>query len=158
MSVKMPLQDRLLHEMKEAMKSGDSKKVSVIRMLRASIKNKEIEKGKDKGLSEEEITQVIVSSVRQRRDSIEEFKKGRRQDLVNKEEEEIKILQAFLPDQMSNEELVGTIKETIKEVNAVGIRDMGRVMKILVPKVVGKADPATVSNMVKEILMQASGK
>lgn len=154
----MPLQERLINEMKEAMKSGDSKKVSVIRMLRASIKNREIEKGKDKELSEEEIIQVIVSSIRQRKDSIEEFKKGGRQDLVNKEEEEAKILQTFLPVQMSNEELVGTIKETIKEVNAVGIRDIGRVMKILVPKIVGKADPATVSNMVKEILMQVSGR
>lgn len=150
----MSLKDRLLNEMKEAMKSDAKRKVSVIRMLRSSIKNKEIEKGKGKELSEEEVIQAIVSSIRQRRDSIEEFKKGGRQDLVDKEEEEVKILQSFLPRQMSNEELVETIRETIKEVNAVGIKDMGRVMKVLVPKIVGKADPASVSNMVKEILIQ----
>lgn len=154
----MLLQDRLIDEMKEAMKSGDREKVSVIRMLRSSLKNKEIEKGKDRGLSEEEVIQVIVSSIRQRRDAIEEFKKGERQDLVDKEEGEIRILQAFLPRQMSIEELVETIRETIKEVNAVGIRDMGRVMKVLVPKVVGRADPVSISNMVKEILMQIAGR
>lgn len=154
----MPLQDRLIDEMKDAMKSGDKKKVSVIRMLRSSIKNKEIEKGRDKELSEEEVIQVIVSSIRQRRDAIEEFKKGERQDLVNEEEGEIKILQEFLPTQMSSEQLLEIIKETIKEVNAVGIKDMGRVMKVLVPKVAGKADSASASSMVKEILMQLTGR
>ena len=153
----MPLQERLINEMKEAMRSGDKSKVSVIRMVRSSLKYKEIEKGKDKVLSEEEVIQVIVSSVRQRRDSIEEFKKGGRQDLVDKEEAEIRILQTFLPRQITNEELVKTIKETINEVNAVGIRDMGQVMKILVPKIVGKAAPASVSNMVKEILTKTAG-
>ncbi|HLF86812.1 MAG TPA: GatB/YqeY domain-containing protein [Nitrospiria bacterium] len=148
----MPLQERLISEMKEAMRSGDKSKVSVIRMVRSSLKYKEIEKGKDSVLSEEEVIQVIVSSVRQRRDSIEEFKKGGRQDLVDKEEAEIRILQTFLPKQITNEDLVKTIKETIEEVNAVGLRDMGQVMKILVPKIVGKADPASVSNIVKEIL------
>ncbi|MEK6576877.1 MAG: GatB/YqeY domain-containing protein [Nitrospirota bacterium] len=153
----MPLQERLINEMKEAMRSGDKNKVSVIRMVRSSLKYKEIEKGKDKVLSEEEVIQVIVSSVRQRRDSIEEFKKGGRQDLIDKEEAEIRILQAFLPRQITNEELVKTIKETIEDVNAVGIRDMGKVMKRLVPKIVGKADPASVSNMVKEILTKTAG-
>ncbi|MEK7280607.1 MAG: GatB/YqeY domain-containing protein [Nitrospirota bacterium] len=153
----MPLQERLINEMKEAMRSGDKNKVSVIRMVRSSLKNKEIEKGKGKLLSEEEVIQVIVSSVRQRRDSIDEFKKGGRQDLVDKEEAEIRILQTFLPGQITNEELVKTIKETIEEVKAVGIRDMGQVMKILVPKIVGKADPASVSNIVKEILTKTAG-
>ncbi|MEK7825179.1 MAG: GatB/YqeY domain-containing protein [Nitrospirota bacterium] len=153
----MPLQERLINEMKEAMRSGDKSKVSVIRMVRSSLKNKEIEKGKGKLLSEEEVIQVIVSSVRQRRDSIEEFKKGGRLDLADKEEAEIRILQTFLPGQITNEELVKTIKETIEEVKAVGIRDMGQVMKILVPKIVGKADPASVSNIVKEILTKTAG-
>lgn len=153
----MPLQERLINEMKEAMRSGDKSKVSVIRMVRSSLKNKEIEKGKGKLLSEEEVIQVIVSSVRQRRDSIDEFKKGGRQDLVDKEEAEIRILQTFLPGQITNEELVKTIKETIEDVKAVGIRDMGQVMKILVPKIVGKADPASVSNIVKEILTKTAG-
>ncbi|MBI5746161.1 MAG: GatB/YqeY domain-containing protein [Nitrospirae bacterium] len=153
----MPLQERLINEMKEAMRSGDKNKVSVIRMVRSSLKYKEIEKGKDKVLSEEDVIQVIVSSVRQRRDSIEEFKKGGRQDLADKEEAEIRILQAFLPKQITNEELVKIIKETIEEVNAVGIRDMGQVMKRLVPKIVGKADPASVSNIVKEILTKTAG-
>lgn len=153
----MPLQERLINEMKEAMRSGDKSKVSVIRMVRSSLKNKEIEKGKGKLLSEEEVIQVIVSSVRQRRDSIDEFKKGGRQDLVDKEEAEIRILQTFLPGQITIEELVKTIRETIEEVKAVGIRDMGQVMKILVPKIVGKADPASVSNIVKEILTKTAG-
>ncbi|HLF86644.1 MAG TPA: GatB/YqeY domain-containing protein [Nitrospiria bacterium] len=153
----MPLQERLINEMKEAMRSGDKNKVSVIRMVRSSLKNKEIEKGKGKALSDEEVIQVIVSSVRQRRDSIEEFKKGGRQDLVDKEEVEIRILQTFLPGQLAIEELVKIIKETIEEVKAVGIKDMGQVMKILVPKIVGKADPASVSKIVKEILTKTAG-
>ncbi len=153
----MPLQERLINEMKEAMRSGDKNKVSVIRMVRSSLKYKEIEKGKDKVLSEEDVIQVLVSSVRQRRDSIEEFKRGGRQDLVDKEEAEIRILQAFLPKQITNEDLVKIIKETIEEVNAVGIRDMGQVMKRLVPKIVGKADPASVSNIVKELLTKTAG-
>lgn len=153
----MPLQERLINEMKEAMRSGDKNKVSVIRMVRSSLKNKEIEKGKGKLLSEEEVIQVIVSSVRQRRDSIEEFKKGGRLDLADKEEAEIRILQTFLPGQITIEELVKTIRETIEEVKAVGIRDMGHVMKRLVPKIVGKADPASVSKIVKEILTKTEG-
>jgi uncharacterized protein YqeY len=143
--------------MKEAMRSVDKSKVSVIRMVRSSLKNKEIEKGKGKLLSEEEVIQVIVSSVRQRRESIEEFKKGGRQDLADKEEAEIGILQTFLPGQITIEELVKTIRETIEEVKAVGIRDMGQVMKRLVPKIVGKADPASVSKIVKEILTKTEG-
>ena len=154
----MVLQDRLVDEMKEAMKSGDKKRVSVIRMLRSSIKNKEIAKGKDTKLSEDEVIQVIISSIRQGRDSIEEFKKGGRQDLAEKEEDEIRILQAFLPEQMPKEELMEVIKETVREVNAVGPKDMGRVMKILMPKIAGKADPSTASNIVKEILVEAAGK
>jgi uncharacterized protein YqeY len=153
----MLLQERLINEMKEAMRSGDKNKVSVIRMVRSSLKNKEIEKGKGKLLSEEEVIQVIVSSVRQRRDSIDEFKKGGRLDLADKEEAEIRILQTFLPEQITNEELVKTIKETIEEVKAVGIKDMGQVMKILMPKIIGKADPASVSKIAKEILTKITG-
>lgn len=146
----MSLQERLMAEMKEAMKSGDSEKVSVIRMLRASLKNREIDRRR--ALTEQEIIETIASSIKQRRESIEEFKKGSRKDLVEKEEKEIAILQSFLPPQLTEEELEAKVRVTIEETGAKGIKDLGRVMKVLMPQVSGKADGKAVSDMVKTLL------
>ena len=148
----MTLQDRLIGEMKEAMKAGDTLKVSVIRMLRSSIKNKEIEKGKSQALSDSDIIDLISSAIKQRRDSVEQFAKGGRTDLVEKEEMEIQILKTYLPTPLTEEELRRMIGETLRESGATVRQDLGRVMKAIMPKVVGRADGAAVSKLVREML------
>jgi uncharacterized protein YqeY len=151
----MSLQERLVAEMKEAMRAGNQAKLSVIRLLRASIKNREIEKGKGNPLTEQELLEVVVSSIKQRRDSIEQFAKGGRQDLVEKEEKEAEILKAFLPQPLTREELIEKAKAVIRETGAQGPKDMGKVMKVLMPQVVGRVEGATVSQVVKDLLTQA---
>lgn len=140
--------------MKEAMRTGDADRLSVIRLLRASIKNKEIDKGKGQQLTEEEILQVISTAVKQRKESIEQFEKGGRQDLVEKEKKELAILQSFLPQPISDEELRIKIKEAIAQSGAADVKDMGKVMKLLVPQLVGKAEGSKISQMVRECLGQ----
>lgn len=148
----MTLQQKLTDEMKAGMRAGDTDRVSVIRLLRASIKNKEIEKGKGQTLSDEEILQVIASAVKQRKESIEQFAKGGREDLVEKEKRELAILQSFLPQPISDEELRLKIREAITEAGATDIKEMGKVMKILMPRLVGKAEGNAVSQMVRTML------
>lgn len=138
--------------MKEGMRAGDTDRVSVIRLLRASIKNKEIEKGKGLLLSEDEILQVISSAVKQRKESIEQFSKGGREDLVEKEKKELAILQSFLPHPISDEALQAKIKEAIAQAGATDIKQMGKVMKILMPQLVGKAEGDKISQMVRASL------
>jgi len=150
----MALQQRLADEMKEAMRTGDTDRVSVIRLLRSSIKNKEIDKGKGQQLTDEEILQVISSAVKQRKESIEQFEKGGRQDLVEKEKKELSILQSFLPQPISDEELRIKIKEAIAQSGATDVKDMGKVMKLLVPQLVGRAEGSKISQFVRESLGQ----
>lgn len=150
----MDLQQRLMDEMKEAMRSGDSDRLSVVRLLRSTIKNKEIEKGKGQKLTEEEILQVIASAVKQRKESIELFEKGGRQDLVEKEKKEMAILQSYLPQQISDEELRTKVKEAIVQSGASDVKQMGKVMKILVPQLVGRAEGDSISRMVRACLEQ----
>ncbi|MHB8481595.1 MAG: GatB/YqeY domain-containing protein [Nitrospiria bacterium] len=146
------LKNRLNEEMKAAMKSGETLKLSVIRMLRSAIKNKEIDRGKGSELSDAEVTEVIVSAVKQRNDAIEQFSIGKRDDLVAKEKDEIQILHSFLPRPYTEEEVKALILKAISETGAAGIKDMGKVMKVLVPQIIGRADSAAVSKMVKERL------
>jgi uncharacterized protein len=152
----MSLQERLMDEMKTAMRAGDPLKVSVIRLLRASIKNKEISKGKNNPLTEQDILETVVSATKQRKDSIELFEKGGRMDLVAKEQKELEILKTFLPESLSKEELRAKAEALIKEIGASGPKDMGRVMKILVPQVVGKIESSVVGQVVKDLLTQSS--
>jgi uncharacterized protein YqeY len=148
----MSLQTRLIDEMKEAMKTGEALKVSVIRMLRASIKNREIEKGKRSPLTEQELLEVVSSAVKQRKDSIEQFSKGGRTDLVQKEQLEMDILKTFLPPALTKEELLNKARSVIQEIGATSPKDMGKVMKSLMPLVAGQADGAMVSEVVKDLL------
>ncbi|MBI3811219.1 MAG: GatB/YqeY domain-containing protein [Nitrospirae bacterium] len=152
----MPLQQRLLDEMKTAMREGDALKVSVIRLLRASIKNKEISKGRNNPLTEQEVLETVISSTKQRKDSIELFTKGGRMDLVAKEQKELEILQTFLPQPLSLEELKVKTESVIKEMGASGPKDMGKVMKILMPQVVGRDDGSVVGQVVKDLLAKSS--
>jgi uncharacterized protein YqeY len=146
----MSLKERLSSELKDSLKSGDRLKLSTIRLIMASLKNREIEKRGS--LSEEEIIDLLVSLSKQRKESIEEFKKGGRQDLVDKETEELKIIESYLPQQLTPEEIKKIIGETITETGASGSKDIGKVMKVLMPKVKGRADGKLVNEMVKELL------
>ncbi|HUK55365.1 MAG TPA: GatB/YqeY domain-containing protein [Nitrospiria bacterium] len=152
----MSLQQRLLEEMKTAMRDGDALKVSVIRLLRASIKNKEISKGRQNPLTEQDILETIISATKQRKDSIEQFTKGKRMDLVAKERNELEILQTYLPQSLSVEELKAKAQALIKEIGANGQKDMGKIMKILMPQVAGKIDGSVVGQVVKDLLTPSS--
>lgn len=149
----MTLQEQLVNNMKEAMKSGDSVKVSTIRMLKAAIKNKEIEKGGTSyKLSDKEILDVIATAIKQRKDSIEQFTKGNRQDLADKEKKELEILQLYMPPQMSDEDVKAEVKKAIAETSASSQKDMGKVMKVLMPRIAGRADGAVVNRIVRELI------
>jgi uncharacterized protein len=148
----MSIQTRLEEDLKSAMKGGDKERVSVFRFLLSNIKNRRIEKGKDATLSDDEITQVIMSSIKQRREAIEQFTKGGRSDLVEKEEAELRILQSYLPEQLSEEELTAKIQQVIAEAGAVGLKDMGKVMKGVMLLVSGRAEGSVVSAKVKSLL------
>jgi uncharacterized protein YqeY len=152
----MSLQQRLLDEMKTAMRDRDALKVSVIRLLRASIKNKEISKGKANPLTESELLETVISATKQRKDSIELFTKGGRMDLADKEQKELDILKTFLPQPISLEELKAQTAALIKEIGASGQKDMGKVMKILMPQVAGRVDGSVVGQVVKDLLTQSS--
>ena len=143
----MGLKEKINSEMVAAAKAKDPIKLGAIRMIKTALHNKEIDAKRE--LKEEEILQVLASIVKQRRDSIEQFKTGNRQDLVEKEEYELKVIQAFMPQQMSAAEVEAEVVKAIAESGATGPRDMGKVMKILMPRVAGKADGKLVSDTVK---------
>jgi uncharacterized protein len=146
----MNIEAKVNAEMVSAAKAKDQIRLSAIRMVKAAMHNREIDLKRK--LSEVEFLQLLSSMVKQRKDSIDQFRKGRREDLVSKEEAELKIIQAFMPEQLSEEDVVREIDAAIKEVGAVSIKDMGKVMKVLMPRLTGKADGKIVGEKVKEKL------
>jgi len=146
----MDINDRLNDEMVIAAKAKDKVRLSAIRMLKTALHNKEIDLMRP--LNETETLQIISAMVKQRKDSIEQFAKGGRNDLVEKEEAELKVVQEFMPAQMSDDEVEGVIKKAIAEAGAVSIKDMGKVMKVLMPQLTGKADGKAVGEKVKALL------
>lgn len=132
------------------MKARAELKVSTLRLITSSIKNKEIDERKE--LDDEGVLAVLTTAAKQRRDSIDQFEKGGRQDLADKEKAELVIIQEYLPQQLSKEEVAAFIREAIAETGAAGAKDMGKVMKALMPKVKGKADGKLVNELVKELL------
>jgi uncharacterized protein YqeY len=146
----MALRERLSDEMKEAMKARDDLRLSAIRLIRSAVKNKDIELKRE--LTEQEIVEVIASLVKQRRESIRLFGEAGRQDLVEKEEKELAVLLGFLPQQLSREAVAELVERVVAECGAQGGKDMGRVMKALMPHVAGRADGKMVSDIVKEKL------
>ncbi len=146
----MSLRDRLSDEMKQAMKARDELRLSTVRLVRSAVKNKDIELKRE--LNDQEIVDVIATLVKQRRESIRMFVEAGRQDLVDKEEGELKVLLEFLPQQLSREEVAALAEKVIAECGALGARDMGKVMKALMPHVSGRADGKMVSDVVKEKL------
>lgn len=146
----MPLRERLVEEMKDAMKAKDEIRLSAVRLVRSTIKNKEIEKRRE--LEEQEIAEVISSLVKQRRESIRMFRDAGRDELVAKEERELDVLLSFLPRQLSEEEVKAAVAQAISETGASSPADMGKVMKALMPVVSGKSDGKLVSELVKQAL------
>ena len=143
----MAFKEKMNEEMVLAAKTKDKIRLSALRMLKSGLHNREIDLKRE--LGEGEFLQLLSSMVKQRKDSIEQFAKGGRTDLVEKEEAELKVIEEFLPAQLSEAELDASIAEAIREVGAEGVRDMGKVMKVLMPKLTGRADGKAVSEKVK---------
>ena len=144
------IKDRLQEDWKTALKAKDKFKTSVISTAKAAILL--VEKTDNRKLEEDEVITILAKEVKQRRESMLEFEKGNRQDLVDQCEAEIKILLEYLPQQLGEEEIEQIVKESAEEVGANSIKDMGKVMAAVRPKVVGKADGKLVSQIVKEYL------
>jgi len=160
------LKEKIEKDFKEALLKRNEREISTLRMLKAAIleqeKEKRYKKSQEKGteadlekesaLSDEEIIKLILREIKKRKEAILEFEKGKRKDLVEKETQEIEILKRYLPEMLSEEEIKKMAKETIEKVRAKNIKDMGRVMKELMPKIQGKAEPSLVSQIVKSLL------
>lgn len=144
------LAERLDQDLKTALRAGDAIRVSTIRLARASIHNAEIERGRP--LSDDEIHDVLAKEAKRRREAIEMFTKGRRDDLVAKESLELAILTEYLPASLSAEELRSIVGQAIAQVQAKGRKDAGKVMGIVMPRVKGRADGQTVNKIVQEML------
>ena len=146
----MSLKDRLIQDMKEAMKARDQLRLSTLRLLISEIKNKEIEaKGE---LKDEDILAIIQKAVKQRQDSIAQYEKGGRQDLADKEKAELEILKAYLPEELSQEEILEIIDQAIAATGASSPKEMGKVMREVMPKVKGRADGKVVNELVRKRL------
>lgn len=143
----MTLLEQLNTDMKQAMKDKDKDKLGVIRMVKASLQNEAIKQGKDT-LSEDDELTVLSRELKQRKDSLQEFKAAGRDDLVAKLDVEINVLQAYMPKQLSEQDLEEIVQNTIKEVNATSKKEMGKVMSAIMPKVKGKADGSAINKLV----------
>ena len=146
----MHLKERLMEDMKDSMKKGEQVRLSAIRMVRAGIKNKEIELGRE--LKDEDVVGVITSAIKQRKDSYTQFLNGNRMDLAEKEKKEIEVLSIYLPEQIGEDEIKKRLKEIISGTGAATSKDIGKVMKILMPELKGKADGNLVNKIAREML------
>jgi len=145
------LEEKILNDYKEAMKLRETLKSSVLSFLRADMMNTALAKKKAK-LDDSEVIAVIKKQIKQRQDSIDQFTKGNRADMAEKEAKELEILKAYLPPELPADEIKKIIEEVILEVGAQGIKDIGRVMKEVTAKIAGQADGKLVSDLVKERL------
>ena len=146
----MALKDQLFVDLKEAMKTKDTTRKNTIQLIRAGIL--QIEKDSQTELDDEGVFDVIVKELKKRRDALADFEKANRTDLIDEANKEIEVLLGYLPKQLSEEEVRSLISETISETGAESVKDMGKVMKALTPKIKGKADTKLVSGLGKEML------
>lgn len=146
----MSLKDKLQQDWKDALKSRDKVKAGTISMARSAVL--QVEKTKAIKLSDAEIVEILAKEVKSRRDSIIEFEKGKRQDLIDSTKAEIEILMSYLPQQLKKDEIEKLIIDITSELKANSMKDMGKVMAAIVPKTKGRADGSVVSKMVKEYL------
>lgn len=147
----MEIREKILSDMKTAMRDKDSAKLEAIRFLQSAIKYREIEV-RPNAITNDDVMGVIKKLVKQRKESIEQYQNAKRQDLVDKETAELKILEGYLPAQMSKEQIEKIVAETITEVKAASIKDMGTVMKAVMAKTQGAADNKLVSEVIKSKL------
>ncbi|MDH4232444.1 MAG: GatB/YqeY domain-containing protein [Nitrospirota bacterium] len=146
----MSLLKKLDEDLKTALKNSDKLKLAVLRLVKAAIKNQQIDKGRE--LQDEEILAIFSTLAKQRRESIEQFSRGGRNDLVQQETRELEILQTYMPRQLSAEEIDAMILQAIQESSAKSDGDIGKVMKLLAPRVKGVADGKWVNSRVRELL------
>ncbi|MDG2236866.1 MAG: GatB/YqeY domain-containing protein [Arenicellales bacterium] len=144
------LKERIVAEMKEAMRAKEAVRLDTIRLLRAAIQRREIDERVE--LGDEEVLAVIQKMIKQGRDSITQFEQGARDDLVQKEATMLAVLETYLPEQLAEGELTELINKALNETDAQSVRDMGKVMGWLKPHVQGRADMGTVSNAIKQKL------
>ena len=148
----MNLKEKIPSDLKNALREKKTVDLSVLRMLQSAIRNKEIEKKKRDGLTDEEIVEVISSEIKKRKEAVNEYIKAQRQDLANKEKSEIEVLMSYMPEQMGEMEIREEVKKAIQEAGAKAPEELGKVMKILMPRMKGKADGALVNKVVREEL------
>ena len=144
----MAMKEIILNDMKNAMKAQDAVKLSALRFLQSAIKNKEIEL-RPKAIADQDVIAVIKKLCNQHKDSIEQYSKAARQDLVDNEQAQLKVIEAYLPKQMSREELEKVIVQVISETKAASMKDMGAVIKATMAKTAGAADGKMISEIVK---------
>lgn len=152
----MPLEEQIQTDLKTAMKSGEKDTVTTLRSLLAQIKDERIKLRTKRETTEDDVIKVVLSAVKKRKEAIELYKQGNREDLVKKEQDELTILQKYLPEQLSEEEITEIIDKIIAEVNASSIKDLGRVMGAAMGQLKGKADGKLVQNLVRQRLTQIS--
>ncbi len=149
----MTLREKIAHDYNEALKARDERKLSALRLLRTEVKKREVS-GQKKELSDSEVLEAVSTLAKQRRESIRLFGEGGRQDLVKKEEEELRTLLSYLPQPLSPAEIEAVVAQVIQETQAVGPKDHGKVMKAVMGMVAGRADGKSVGEMVKQKLSQ----
>ena len=146
----MSLKEKLQEDLKSSMKNKDTIKKSVVTLIRAAIKQQEVDKRID--LDDEAIIDIISKQLKQRNDSLAEFEKANRQDLIDETKSEIQVLEGYLPQQLSEEELEKIVIETIAEVGATSMKDMGKIMATIKPKTAVRADGRKINELVKKNL------
>ncbi|WP_085885160.1 GatB/YqeY domain-containing protein [Oceanibacterium hippocampi] len=153
------LRERLSESLKDAMRAKNARRVSTLRLIIATLKDRDIAKrseGDSNGISDDEVLRMLATMIRQRRESIAAYEQGGRIDLAEAEQEEISIIEDFLPTQLTEEEVVAAIREAIAEIGAAGLKDMGRTMAVLKSRYPGRMDFGTASARVKsELAAQA---
>lgn len=144
------MREKILEDLKVAMKNRDKDTLAVIRMVKAAIQMEELNTKRE--LNDEEVITIISKQIKTRKESITEFAKGNRQDLIDKTNEEIQILQKYLPEQLSQTEVESIISEAFAEINPESMKDMGKLMKLITPKVKGRYDMGEISKIIKSKL------
>jgi uncharacterized protein YqeY len=145
--MEMGIQDKIQEDMKAALKSGNRLVLETLRLVRAHIKNASIDKGED--LSDDDVYGVLSKEIKKRKESIELFRKGGREELAEKEEKEMEVLSAYMPEALSPEELNAIVSRAIAETNSETMRDMGKVMAVVMPQVRGRADGKVIQDLVR---------
>jgi len=152
----MSLRNKIPEDLKNALRNRNAVELSVLRMLQSAIRNKEIEKNKSE-LTDEEVIEVITSEIKKRRESIEGYMKVRRQDLADRENSELDVLMKYMPKQLTEEEVREEVRKAIQEAGVNNSKELGKVMKVIIPRTKGKADGAMVNRVVREELEKLEG-